>query len=210
MLGSALRYLPRNRQWLQTVGIGGLLVLLGGLILVPFVPLGGYYKRVLARVARGEYEPPLFDEWVDLFTDGLYVYLIAILYVLVPLSVISTGAIIAGTASEQIGTAVMLFGFFLGLLGGYLLPVALTHYAYHDELSAAYDFGTIAAAAFTIEYLAAFILAVFVGVVLGGIALMLTLVLIGIFLLFYVQVSVAYLWARGYANALGIEANDPA
>lgn len=212
MLGDALAYPRRGESWLETVGIGGILVLLGSLILIPLIPLEGYYKRVLARGARGNPQPPAFEEWVELTVDGIKMYLIQIAYGIVPAILLLSGALIAGiggvtevSAAAGIGVFVAVVGILLGVLAVYLIPVAMTNFAYHDDLSAAFDVDRVLEAGFTMDYFVAFLLAVLVGLVLGVIGSLLMLVLVGVFILFYMRVVISFLYATGYARALDLE-----
>jgi uncharacterized membrane protein len=61
---------------------------------------------------------------------------------------------------------------------------------------------TILQGAFTREYAVGWLLAVVVGVVGGLVGTALTAVVVGIFVLFYVQVSLYYLVGRGFAAGL--------
>lgn len=210
MLGSALGYPRRDEAWLRTVGIGGLLVVLGGLLLLPLLPLEGYIKRVLGTTTRGEDTPPAFEDWIDLTVDGVKMYVIQIAYMLLPAVLVFIGVVIAGAGGvtgqgvEGVGLAFLLLGSTVGMIAGYLIPAAMTNFAYQDDLGAAFDIGTVVTTAFSVEYFIAFLLAVVVAVVLGLLGTIMVIVLVGIFVLFYVQVVVARLWARGYADARGL------
>lgn len=113
---AAVRYPLGDDDWLQTVGIGGGILLVNGIItfvgffvafLLTFVFIGfmlypvivivsflitlpvlGYGVRVLRATIRGEDHPPRFGDWGDLFKDGLYVIAIGLVYSL-PLVIIS-------------------------------------------------------------------------------------------------------------------------
>lgn len=103
-------------DWIETVGIGGGILLVNGVItfvgiivafllsfvlvgiflfpvvlLVSFlitVPVLGFNVRILRATIRGEDVPPRFGDWGDLFREGLYVIGIGVVYT-VPLIVVS-------------------------------------------------------------------------------------------------------------------------
>lgn len=207
MLSSALAYPRRNASWVKTVVIGGILFFLGGVLLLPAIPLEGYLKRVLRNTAHGDREPPVFDDWIDLFVEGIKMFLVQLGYALVPVLLVVLGVFLAGAGGmagagfEAVGLLIMAGGVVVGLIAGYLVPAALTNFAYHDDLGAAFDLEAVAATAFTVPYLKAFVLAILVGIVLGLLGSILLLVLVGILVLFYAHVVVYHLWATGFAEA---------
>lgn len=218
MLGEALSYPKSGEDWLKSVIIGGVLTLLGGFIFVTILPVLGYFVRVLRSAANDEHEAPVFDEWGDLFVDGIKVLLIQLAYAIVPFLILFVGIFVTGigaisaTEASGIGTGIGIFGVVILLVGflailvvSYLVPAALANFAYRDDLGAAFDFGTVIDAAFTADYFIALLLAFVVGVVLGSIGLLLSFIIVGIFVTFYVQVSVYYLFGRGFAKGLDLE-----
>jgi len=218
MLGEALSYPKSGDDWLKSILIGGVLTLVGAFIFVTLLPVQGYLVRVLRSAANDEHEAPVFDEWGDLFVDGIKVLLVQFAYALVPMAILFVGVLVAGigaiSATESssigagvgiVGAVILLVGFLLIVVVSYLVPAALANFAYEDDLGAAFDFGTVVDAAFTSDYFVALLLAFVVGLVLGIIAFLLTFLLVGVFLSFYVQVSVYYLFGRGYAKGLDLE-----
>lgn len=211
MIGDAFGYLRRSDQWLRTVVIGGVLAFTGGLILLPLIPLEGYFKRVVRGSAHGARDPPVFEDWVDLSVEGLKMFLIQIAYALIPFIFIMIGVVsvgmagITGADAGGFGAAFAFVGILLGIFAVYLIPVALTNFAYHDDLGAAFDIRSVLAGAFTKDYLIGFVLALIVGILLGFIGGILMIVVIGIFILFYVQVMTYFILATGAARGLNLE-----
>jgi hypothetical protein len=218
MLGDALAFPRRGDDWLKTIVIGGVLSLLGGFLLIPILPVQGYLVRVLDSGVRDDHEPPVFDEWGDLFVDGILLFVIQFVYALVPFLVFAVGAFVVGVGafaaggSEAAGAGVGILGLLvfgvgglLSLLVAYFIPAAVANFAYEDEFAAAFDVSRIREAAFTKDYFVAVVLAIVVAVVLGSIAAILTLLIVGIFLTFYVQVVFFFLVGRGFGEALGID-----
>lgn len=203
---------------MKTILIGGVLSLIGGFIFVTVLPVQGFLVRVLRSAAEDEREPPVFDQWGDLFVDGIKVIVIQIAYLVVPMIVLLFGMFVSGigflSASEgatgaagigAVGALFLLVGGLLVVLVSYLVPAALANFAYEDSFGAAFDVGTVVDAAFTTDYLVAVVLALIVSLVLGFVAFLLTFLIVGVFLSFYVQMSVFYLFGRGYAMGLDLE-----
>lgn len=219
MLGASLRYPTSGPDWVKTILIGGVLSLLGAIVVLPLLPVEGYFARVLRSAAQDESEAPVFEEWGRLFIDGIKMFVIQIIYIAVPFILlaiaivgIAGGLLTEGNAASTVlvvlGVLFVLVALLLSILALYMLPAALANFAYRDKFGAAFDLGTIRRAAFSSDYFVALLLALVVGIVLGTIAAILSLLIIGIFLVFYVQVSVYYLFGRGYARGLGLGTTD--
>ena len=222
MLSDALRYPMNGDGWLRTVLVGGLLTILSVLVL-PWVLLQGYYVRVLHSVTNGDPEPPRFDGWGKLLVDGLKLLVLNLLVVIALLAVQAFVAIGLGTGSfladatgaadpnpasgpfGAVGIVALLAGF---LLISYVVPAMFANFAREDSLVAAFDIPTVASGALTREYLIAWVLALAVGVVLGSVASLLSVVIVGIFGLFYVQIATYYLFGRGFAAGLDAGGRD--
>ena len=220
MLSDALRYPLEGDGWLRTILVGGLLTILSVLVL-PWFFLQGYYVRVLHGVTNDDPMPPKFTDWVDLLVDGLKLFvlniLVTVVIALVQVAVgvaMGTGSTFAGSgpatdpgaAGSALGAAGLLV--FLGamLVIGYVVPAMLANFGREDSLTAAFDVSTVLSGALTREYLIAWVLAVVVGLVLGFVATLLSLLIVGIFGLFYVQIVTYYLFGRGFAA--GLEPGD--
>ena len=214
MLSEALEFPRRGEGWLKRIGIGGVLYLVGAFLFLPLLPVYGYLYQTLARSTRGETDPPEFVEWVELFVDGIKLLVVHIAYSLVPVILFGIGALFIGMGAfgggglRAIGGIFIALGGLSGLLVMYILPAALSNFAYEDRLGAAFHLRTVLGAAFTWPYFTAIVLAIVIGFVLGFIGLLLSVVLVGIFILFYVQVVVFYLWGQGFARGLGLEATE--
>ncbi|ELZ54821.1 MULTISPECIES: DUF4013 domain-containing protein [unclassified Haloferax] len=223
MLSDALWFLKRSDDWVATTIIGGVLWLLSVLIF-PGIILQGYFVRAMRAAANGEQAAPSFTDWGELFVDGLKLFVVTFVWALVAivpailLSVIigigtftvseaATGSAAASSAGGVgLGIASLVLGllvFVLGLLAAYIGPAAGANFAIEGNLGAGFDVRTILSGAFTGEYAVAWLLALVVTVVLGFIGGLLSAIVVGFFVLFYVQVMTYYLWARGFADATG-------
>ena len=222
MLSDALRYPLRGDGWVRTVLIGGLLTILSVLVLPAFL-LQGYYVRVLHGVTNDDPNPPAFDEWVTLLVDGVKLFVLNIVVVLAVLVVQGVVAIALGTGSFLAGTTGVSDPSLAGGVGGlvgigvllagivgitYVAPAMFVNFAREDSLTAAFHLSTILSGVLSLEYFIAWVLAVAVGLVLGTVASLLSLLLVGIFGLFYVQVVTYYLFGRGFADGLSAGGSD--
>lgn len=216
-LEAALRYPMEHDDWMKTILIGGVLSVFS-FLLVPLLPVYGYLVRVLRHRLAGEPEPPTFGDWGELFADGLKAFVVVFVYMLVPVIVgaVTVGGSFAamatgtrsGAAAGMGGLALgFLLTFVLTLVFGYVAVAALVNFAREDSLGAAFDFGTIRAVATNREYAVAWLLAAaafFGASVVAGLLNVVPFLgaIVGAFLLFYVQIAAARLWADGFSDAL--------
>lgn len=215
MLEDALAYPRRSDDWVATILIGGVLMLLSFLVL-PGLVVQGYLLRVLRRVATGDVEAaPSFTEWGELLVDGIRLFVVGIAYslvVVVPMVVLAavTSGLAAASprAAGPVVVVLILASLVLSFVLAYFLPAAITNFAVEDSIGGAFAFGTITDAAISSEYATAWVLALVVGVVGGLVAAALSVVVVGLFVSFYVQVATYFLFARGYARGLGRDEGD--
>jgi hypothetical protein len=247
VLADELDYPTRGPDALKTMLIGGGLLLAGsvigfvgglltlllvGFLILPlaFVPqilTQGYLVRVLGSTVDGEADPPVWEEWADVFVDGLKFVLVSLLYSLpvvvvgvVLLAVLFATTSIGAGAGGSAGNAVAGLSVVLGLLVGlallvlslavfYLLPIGLCGMAHDDAVGGAFDLDRLRAVATSREYAVAWLAGAVVFVVGGGIAQFLVFLLVGFPLLFAAQVLGFRYFARGYADALDLEVAPP-
>lgn len=221
MLSEALAFPRADEDWIETVLIGGVLSILGFLV-IPVVLVNGYTLRVTRAAVVGDETPPRFEDWTDLFVDGILVWVIQFVYLAVPafvlgvvflftftITTVSVSTVAEPGPAAGVGVLVsLLVGLFAGLvllLAVYLLPAALANFARTEDFAAAFHLRTIVGAAFSVDYFVAMVLVVAVSIVLGFIGGLLVVVLVGIFVLFYLQVVVYHLFGQGFARGIGLE-----
>lgn len=161
----AFRYPVSGDGRFRTLAVGVSLSSLGALVL-PAVPVAGYYGRVLASSSTGRVEPPRFDGWGALFVQGLKTWTVVAIYLLVGLFVLLALGVTAlvlgelGTGGALVGALALIVGVLL-LLGLFMIPAwfffpaALIHVARTDSVTAAFDVRTIAGVATDRRYLGA-------------------------------------------------------
>lgn len=215
MLEDAISF-PRQRDdWLTTLLIGALLSIFSFLI-IPGLLLQGYLLRVARAGANDAAELPPFGDWVELLIDGIKAFVVAFVYGILPtgifvtvISVLAGGAAfsaVSGNEGAAAGFGVLIAVFVLVMLPvflliGYLTITAQIRLAVTDDLGAAFHLRTVIGIAFDIEFFVAFLLAVVIGIGLSIVGGILTIVLIGFLILFYAQISMYYLFGRGYGKA---------
>lgn len=213
---AAVTYLTRHDDWKRILLIGGGLWVVS-FLLVPILPAYGYVVRVIRRRLDGDPTPPAFDEWRELFVDGLKAFVIVVAYLLVPglVAAVTVGgsiaAVTAGTPeSAATGVAGVVVGglvtLLLSLAFGYLAAAALVSFADRGDLGAAFDVDSIKELVFAGEYAVAWGLSVLVFVAASILTSALNVIpflgaVVGAFVLFYAQVVAAYLWADGVTDA---------
>ncbi len=164
----------KDARWQNKMLIGGLLALTGFVLLPLMLFLNGYGLRILRHTIReGQPTLPEWDNWGDLFLDGLravvvfFVYLLPVWMLLcavfsclfLPLLVVPTTFAFPSEAEAQGTASVLGMLFFFGgqimapvlfalaalpaLFLGYFAMVAVTRMVALGTLNAAFDFGAV-------------------------------------------------------------------
>jgi hypothetical protein len=197
MFETALRYLVDSDDRAETILLGGVLTLLSWL-LIPAVFVVGYFQRVLARTNAGD-PAPSFDDWGDLFGDGLKAIGVALAYFAVPAIFLTTvlmsllafsvettvsesspvtdPGVVADTATsagpDLLSVVIVLGGLALSgitaLAAWYVLPAALARVAVEDRFGAAFEFRELAGVLTSGSYATGWLLALVVIVVDGAV-----------------------------------------
>ncbi len=204
----ALTYPSRN--WTNVI-IGGIMTMISMFILPAFLLLG-YLVEVARNTIEGKAEQPKWENWGKLFTNGLSVFVILVVYLIVPTLVLALGIMIAApeiipmvmtfdySAISYIMTSLMfsagiyvLLAMLLFLIIGFVLPMALANYAAKGRISAAFAFGELWARINSIfsDYILAYLVIIFVSMLFSAVSGMLVMtVVVPLFIMFYYQVFV--------------------
>lgn len=215
------RYPTESDDWLVTVGIGGVATILSVLIIPAFL-VAGYLLRAIRAGMDDAEEPPVFDEWGDLLTEGLVATIITIVYQIVPtivFGVFVAGSALAlltgGDAATGAGLAGLFVGFLvwwvLAILFGYVGLAGVANYAREGRFGAGFDVDVILDVVTSMDYLVAWLYVIVLQVVVGVVVGVLNVVpvlggLVGVFVSFYALIIAAWLWGRGFAEALDLPA----
>jgi hypothetical protein len=232
MFEDALRFPWNGEKKIETQAIGGVLTLLG-VFVIPILFVYGYLVRVIRQTASGEVdEPPAFDDWGRLLTDGVVGFVITLVYTLIPGIVITVGALVVfgsfgvvGSAATDTGGggALAVGGLLVTLLIGvvslvlflvavYVVPAAVAAFARTGEFAAAFSPSVLRSMLTDRRYAMAWIVAVAIGIlaqVVGG-AVSATGVgaILVPFLTFYGNVAGAYAIGVGIADIDAVGASD--
>ncbi|NHX35728.1 MULTISPECIES: DUF4013 domain-containing protein [Halolamina] len=218
MLEEGLSYPFNGDSALGRIIIGGLLGF-GSFLIVPAIALMGYLVWVLDGAARGEEEPPDFENWGDMIVDGLKATAVAIVYGIVPFVLVFLSVfVIAGGSASGSETGMGILGG-IGLLGMlvsmvamfvlyYLIPAALTNMALEDSFGAAFDFGTIKQVILTGDYLVAWLIPFVLAALMNVVVFLLAITVVGLvvvpFIQFYVQVAAFYMFGVAFGKVVDV------
>lgn len=218
MFSDALTYPKDGTDAAKTILIGGVLTLLSVLVL-PIAFLTGYLVRVVRAIDDGERAPPAFEEWGDLFVDGLKGMAIMFLYFLVPAVVF---AVFVGSAGllgfGRLSAVVALFGALVALpvwvAVWYVATAGFLNFAVTGRFGAAFEFGALrpilSSGTFATAWLVGLAILVLASIVGGIVAAIPILGLASAFVVFYGTVAAAYCYARGFADSVPVEPTSEA
>ncbi len=81
-ISKAYTFIPEDREWIKKIVIGGVIALFS-FLLIPIFFLIGYQVAIVRNVMNGEEDPlPEWEEWGQLFMDGLVVWAAQLVYAL--------------------------------------------------------------------------------------------------------------------------------
>jgi hypothetical protein len=184
IISDAVKYPSSN--WKKVIILGVFFIL--SIVIVGIFFVLGYFLRILKSTIAGVDELPEFDDWGDMFVDGLKVLVVYIVYLLIPGIVIVAGVFtsIASLAATNtsIYTAPASFFALIGVTGiiGYILAlifalfayIAVANMAYYDEIEAAFRFSEILDkikmigwGKYIIWYIVMWVIALIVGLIAG-------------------------------------------
>lgn len=213
IVGDAVRY--PSQDW-KKVLIFGVMFLLSFLIIPAFIAMG-YFLRTLKASIAGSDELPEFEEWGEMIVDGIKVFIVQLVYFIVPAIIIFAGmwtsiAAMQGLAADPSALAfgvlcvTAIIGIILAIILGLIATIALANMAYYNsELGAAFRFGEILEKINQIgwtDYIIWYIVMIIIGVVIGVIASILGIIpILGWLILVLVVYPYTYLL---YARALAL------
>lgn len=159
--GRAFTFLTEDEQWVSKLLIGAVLAFFAFLILPIFLLIG--YMVAVTRQVKNHKELPLpdWDNWSDMFRDGIVVWVAQLVYTLpfwllaciaafatVGLSFIggeSPDLATAGFATTMIVISCLTIIFAIALF--FISPAIIIQYVRHGEFSACFRFGEVLAIA---------------------------------------------------------------
>jgi len=217
MFEDGLSYPLQGDSALGRIIIGGLLGF-GSVLIVPGFALMGYLVWVLGGAARGEEEPPAFDDWGEIIVVGLKATVVTLIYGVVPfmLVFVSIFVIAGGATGSETGMGILggigLLGMLVSVVAMFLLyyiiPAALTSMALEGSIEAAFDFGTIKQVVLSANYLLAWLIPFVLPSLANVVTAVLAITVIGLlavpFMQFYIQVAAFYMFGAAFGKAVGV------
>jgi hypothetical protein len=212
-------YPTESDDWILTVAIGSVALLLSFLI-VPWFLVAGYLVRAIRVGMAGETEPPVFDEWAELLREGVTAGAIGLVYQVIPLIVFTVfvgGSVLALVTGTDAGAAPSLFGLLgalvvwsvLTLVFSYIGVAGIINYASEGTFAAGFDVDVVGDIVTSGEYLVAWadVIVLFVVVaIITGILNFLPIIgaLAGLFVGFYALTIAGWIWGNGVAAAADV------
>lgn len=179
IISDSVKYPISDWKKLLTLGV---LFLLSFLLIPVFLAIGYAFRALKATIA-GFDELPEFDEWGEMFIDGVKVFVVTIAYMIIPLIIIFAGIFFMGSYGPiltnvplllQAGGSITIVGFILAIIFGLLLIIAIAHMAFNDsQLGAAFRISEILdviADIGWVDYIIWYIVVIIVGGIIGFIA----------------------------------------
>src|SRR5512139_1984277 len=115
-----IKFPSKDSEWIPKVLIGGIVALIPILNLIA----GGYFLKVMKGAMDDKSGMPKWDDWGNLFINGLMAAIIGLIYMIIPILIlaVSAGSIITAALS---GNTELLFGALAGAVGGVLIALLL-------------------------------------------------------------------------------------
>lgn len=155
IVSDSVRYPSSN--WKKVVILGILFII--SFLIIPVFLVMGYVFRVLKASLAGLDELPEFDEWGEMFIDGIKIFVVEFVYFIIPAIVIllgTWGAITSMIATQGVGSVAaptallglsggaLVVGIILAIIFGLVAVIAIANMAYYNgELGAAFRFSEI-------------------------------------------------------------------
>jgi hypothetical protein len=148
IISDALRY--SFSDWKKLL-IEGFLLILNLTVILAFGV--GYVLRVMKSTLADFDELPEFDDWGGMLIDGFKVYIVGIVYFIIPIIVILVGVLGSAVAiksgniinpSALVGLGLtFVLSIVLVIIFGLFARIAIVNMAFYDELGAAFKLGEI-------------------------------------------------------------------
>ncbi|KTG08325.1 hypothetical protein AUR64_19000 [Haloprofundus marisrubri] len=198
--------------------VSPLLVVFAVPALVAALLLRGYYVRTMRVGLDGRDAAPSFVRWSGLLRDGARSYAIAFVYLFPVVALWFLVVIVAvgtqfGSGEPGVGAsalalsatlATVLSGLYFPVFA-YLYPAALVSYAATERLGAAFSPRTVGSVLLDKEYATGWLLSSGLLVVVAVVGVPLSLFLVGVVVVFYLQTAANVVYGRAAQTALADE-----
>ncbi|VVB87564.1 Uncharacterised protein [uncultured archaeon] len=145
-----VKFPTKDSEWIVKVLIGGILGIIPIINLIEY----GYILKVMKGAIDGNPGMPKWDDWGNLFINGLIGFVISLIYLIIPILIIfvSAGGIMAAAFSGNMNLMAgmmagaiggILIGLLLALVFGFMVPMALAMYTKENSFGAAFRIGEV-------------------------------------------------------------------
>ncbi|EKQ52639.1 MAG: hypothetical protein B655_1719 [Methanobacterium sp. Maddingley MBC34] len=220
LTSDAMKY--PSQDWKKVIILG--ILILTSFLIVPAFLVMGYVFRALKWSVAGVDQLPEFDEWGEMFIDGLKIFVVELVYFIIPFTIIflgiwaSIGSMVAWGASGNdlmpgavfgalsLMWGLMVMGLIVAVIFGLFFTIGIANMAYYNsEIGAAFRFSemldTINAIGW-VDYIIWYIMMIILGMITAAIAGVLGLIpILGWALIVIALYPYLYLL---YARALGL------
>jgi hypothetical protein len=154
-IGHAFTFVTSEEDWIKKIAIGGVLILINFIPIIPMMLMFGYQIRVAQNVIRGDEHPlPEWEEWGQLFIDGAVVWVAVFLYALPAILMTLCASLVivfgAGSNGNEGSTAAIGGGVILGCLAILfilalllIIPAVFVQYARTGEFGPLFRVGEV-------------------------------------------------------------------
>ena len=153
IISNAVKY--PSYDWKKVIILGILFIL--SFIIVGIFFVFGYYLRIVKSTIAGIDELPEFDDWGNMFIDGLKVLVVNFIYLLIPGIIIFVGVFTSIASLAATNTSIYtapasffaligitgIIGIILALIFALFAHIAIANMALYDEIGAAFRFNEI-------------------------------------------------------------------
>jgi hypothetical protein len=213
--GKIIRFPMEDKDWVMKIIIGGIL----SLPILFFIAFG-YEFKVMKNSINLKPEMPEWKGFADLFVKGIFVFIIGLLYLIIP-AIIGSIGIVTGVLSTMaidifqpinmlsgILTSSAIGIFFIAallmLIALFILPMAIAMYAKSDNFGDSFKFGEIFNRIKSIfgEYVVSYIILILLLIISGIIGLIPFIGwLLGLFATFYIFIVASNMFGQLYLKS---------
>ncbi|MDY6855114.1 MAG: DUF4013 domain-containing protein [Thermodesulfobacteriota bacterium] len=138
----AIKFPFQETEWTQKLIVGGILNIIP---IISFFSIG-YAYQVFYNALKEEPHMPQWNNWKNLFMNGLIIGMIGIAYFFIPffINILGIYLITKGWLSSFLGGILLIIGFGGTLTAGFFFPMAITNYiAGGEQIGDAFKFSFI-------------------------------------------------------------------
>ncbi len=147
---NSLKYPLESDNLFETLAIGTILII-GSIFIIPWFIIMGYYMKVINHSSNNK-EIPKFEDYVDLFINGLKYFVVSIIYIILLMFMVLLASFL-GEISSILGVIGFLMIFIAYLLYLYVFPAIMYEFAQEYKISDAFNFTKMSKYILNIKYI---------------------------------------------------------